>query len=440
MPIFERVMFKTGLSRRVEEGDETAVDAMTEEGLDIKRMFGYLVTACEYGHLNIVERLLAIDGVTEVAANEDNYALHVAATRGHLNVVERLLQIDAVRENAAADNNKTINSASYNGHLNVVERLLQIDAVRENLRDLTNFGLAVSLQNGHLNVVNRLLQIDAVREIAIVGFYSNLVYSAYTGNLNYVERLLQIDGIIDYVANDNNYVLRSAAENGHLNVVERLLQVDKIRDAAAANNNVLIYAVRNGHLNVVNRLLQIDAIRENASANNNIALRSAAQNRHSEISYILARLKWPNGIKDIPQNLRWCIPAIRQGAMIVKTKEESLKEATQIFRWLQEGYIPTSRKDLYLPPMLSSKKLQETITTPFPIMNLINEYAGTKRDVDTSRPTTEELTMISVRGLNLLRESSSIMNRLEKARTEREEREHSCNNLAIVPYNRPGFN
>ena len=115
-------------------------------------------------------------------------------------------------------------------------------------------------------------------------------------------------------------------------------------------------------------------------------------------------------------------------------------EATQLFRWLQEGYIPTFRKDLFLPPELSSGNAKEAVKMPFDVMNIIKEYADTQRSIDTSRLTTEELNRISGRGINLLKASSSIMNHLEKTRITRQENKHSCNELAIVPYKQIGFN
>jgi hypothetical protein len=48
--------------------------------------------------------------------------------------------------------------------------------------------------------------------------------------------------------------------------------------------------------------------------------------------------------------------------------------------------------------------------------------------------------MVSIRSINLLKSSSSIMNRLEKARIEREENEHYYNEQALIPYSRLGIN
>jgi ankyrin repeat protein len=417
MPSIEAEMFTNPLMKRIAVGDETAVDAMTETDLNMEEFVEY-----------------------RVCTHRVYTPLNLASDNGHLDIVERLLQIDAVRDNAAAFNNRALINAAGNGHLNIVERLLQIDAVRYNAAALDNRAMFAAAANGHLNVIERLLQIETVSENAATENNIALYAAAGNGHLNIVERLLQIETVRENAAACRNGALYNAAISGHLDIVERLLQIDTVRENAAADNNFTLFsAAENGQLNVVERLLQIETVRENVAAINNRALRAAANNGHSEISYILAKTQWPNGINDIPQHLRICTHEIRKGEVLVKAREESLKEATQVFRWLQEGYTPTSTKKLYLPSGFSSKHSAKTTAVPMDVMRLVNEYSGTKVNIDTSRPTTEELTMTSVRDLNLLKASSSIMSRLDKARIEREEREHPCNERAIVPY-RPRFN
>jgi hypothetical protein len=248
-----------------------------------------------------------------------------------------------------------------------------------------------------------------------------------------------------------------AAEYGHIVIVKRLLAKncngsyefpDVIQNIAAENNSGLLCAAQNGHIEVVKRILaknhdgsyEFPEIIQDIAILDNNALILATERGHYEISYILATAQWPNGVKDIPQGLRWCVPAIRKGEIIVNKQEEALQESTQLFRWLQEGYIPTSRQDLYLPPRLSSKELQETTTLDFDVMNIVNKYAGTQRSIDTSRPTNAELNMVSIRSFNLLKSSSSIMISLERARVERESKENYCHEQALIPYSRLGLN
>lgn len=285
----------------------------------------------------------------------------------------------------------------------------------------------------HLVVVNIILQHENIDHKKISS-HALRVASA-NGHYNIVDRLLQDERANPSVR--NNYAVVIASTNGHCKIVDRLLQ-DERADPSGRKNDAIKMSSKNGHLNVVIRLLQDERV--DASVDDNRPIRYSVQNGHYEVSYILARAQWPNGIKDIPQDLKGYIHAIRQGEIIYNTRKDSVKDAAHLFRWLQKGYIPTSIKDLYLPSSMSTRQLYETKEMPFDVMNIVNEYAGTQINIDTSRPSVEELTMISIRGFNLVRKSSLIMNHLEKVRIEREESEHSCNEQALIPYGRLVFN
>ena len=84
---------------------------------------------CEYGYVNIVERLLE-DKRVDPSAN-DNYAIQLASSNGYLQVVERLLEDKRVEP--SADDNYAIKLAFLHRHLYVVERLLEDERVRNTI-------------------------------------------------------------------------------------------------------------------------------------------------------------------------------------------------------------------------------------------------------------------------------------------------------------------
>jgi hypothetical protein len=315
-----------------------------------------------------------------------------------------------------------------------------------------------------LSVVNDINEYNSnvTENIPGHGVLNPLMLAAQYGHIAVVKRLLEksANGSYDFpevvqnIAMEDNRALRKAARSGNTEIVKKLLAKNDdgsyefplvAQNVAVLDNYALFFSAKNGHIEVVKRLLaksdrfsfEFPLVVQNIAVNNNYILRSAADNCHYEISYILARAQWPNGIKDIPLNLRCHTPSIRQGEILVN---ESDAEATQLFRWLQEGYIPDSRQNLYLPPVLSSRKPIKTIRMPFDVMNIIKKYTGTQKSIDTSRPTSEELNMISIKNINLIKSSSSIMNGLDRARVEREIREDFCNQQALILYSRLGFN
>ena len=81
--------------------------------------------ASEYGHVDIVERLLHEDGVKPDA--QFNWAIRVAAANNHVKLVDRLLQDSRI--DPTARSNWALVRAAERGHEAVVERLLKVPEV-----------------------------------------------------------------------------------------------------------------------------------------------------------------------------------------------------------------------------------------------------------------------------------------------------------------------
>ena len=88
-----------------------------------------------HGHLDVVNRLLELDGDRRVdPTSQNNYAFKLAAGNGHLDVVNRLLELGGDRRvYPTATNNWAIRYAAENGHANIVQLLLDDDRVRTSL-------------------------------------------------------------------------------------------------------------------------------------------------------------------------------------------------------------------------------------------------------------------------------------------------------------------
>lgn len=80
-----------------------------------------LVSAAEYGHVEIVRMLLMEDGRIDPGMR-GNVVLRRAAANGHLAVVELLLLYP--RTDPSDFHNDAVKRATRNGHVHVVARLL----------------------------------------------------------------------------------------------------------------------------------------------------------------------------------------------------------------------------------------------------------------------------------------------------------------------------
>lgn len=123
-------------------------------------------SACKYGHLDIVKRLLLDSRACHAArpatpvdpTDYDNEAIVEASRYGHVDIVNVLLQDKRV--DPSEPNNESLIEASRNGYVNVVDRLLQDERVDPS--DQNNEAIILASMNGHLDVVIRLLEDDRV--------------------------------------------------------------------------------------------------------------------------------------------------------------------------------------------------------------------------------------------------------------------------------------
>ena len=163
-----------------------------------------LVCAAIYGHVEVVQVLLAWVGVDGKRVNLREYTysheLNCAAIYGHVEVVRVLLEwvgVDGRRVDPTANKNSAVRWAAMKGHVEVVRVLLEwvgVDGRRVDPTAENNDAMRIASHNGHVKVVQVLLE--------------------WVG----------VDGKrVDPTAEDNYWVKRAAAK-GHVEVVRLLLK------------------------------------------------------------------------------------------------------------------------------------------------------------------------------------------------------------------------
>ena len=325
MPCISADKFTSPILKKIANGDESVFSEVSGNDFNFTekvryKQWGPLSLACNNGHLHIVNRLLDMPAVAANTTAYNNYALHLAAENGHLHIVNRLLEMPAVIANA-----------------------IEMKIIVDNAIDCNNSALRLAAKNGHLHIVNRLLEIPAVATNTTA-------------------------------TNDSS--LRWAAQNGHLDVVNRLLKIPGVSaNATAVNNLALTMASENGDLNIVNRLLEIPAVATNAAADNNYALRWAAEGGYFEIAHTLAKLQWPRGVIDMPDDFREYLPAIYQGAVIASDKKEF---EGMVKCWIR-GNPASNTSEIHYPCHDTSSRDLVRIDK-YNAPHLIMQYAG-RRDV-----------------------------------------------------------
>ena len=122
-------------------------------------------------------------------------------------------------------------------------------------------------------------------------------------------------------------------------------------------------------------MLEIPQVVGNAAARNNIALRSAVQNGHNEVAYVLAKLQWPRGVADMPDDLHGILPAIQREALLASGE----KEAEGMVKCWVRGRPISSTSDIHYPSHEQGSH-EVAARTPGVIFTNIMQHAG-YRDV-----------------------------------------------------------
>ena len=248
-----------------------------------------LITACLYGHHQVVELLLSKDPDINFQNNNGWTALMIASQNGHHKVVELLLSKDPDINIQSNDGWTALMIASQNGHHKVVELLLSKDP---DINIQSNDGwtaLMFASQNGHHKVVELLLSKDADINIQSNIGWTALRLASQNGYHQVVELLLSKDPDINIQSNNGSTALMLASQNGYHQVVELLLSKDP--DINIQDNNgwtALMLASQNaGHHKVVELLLSKDPDINIQSNNGWTALMLASRNGHHKVVELL---------------------------------------------------------------------------------------------------------------------------------------------------------
>lgn len=185
-----------------------------------------LRAACQNGHLEIVNLLLACPSVNP--ATFDNDAIVMAASFGHVDVVDRLLTDPMGRVDPAARQNLAIVGAAGNGHYAATERLLRDPRVNpSNVWSPMHSPIEMACLKGYTAIVELLLKHPKVVPIGI--YHYGLPNAAKNGHEGVVRALLKDPRFVCDRAKsiDVPIAIKNAEEEGHYNIVELLADFDE---------------------------------------------------------------------------------------------------------------------------------------------------------------------------------------------------------------------
>jgi len=245
-----------------------------------KALHGSFVQACSSGNVQVLEIILAQEGVK--VQHNNNIGLRLASEYGHLEVIKVLLSRGA---NAHALHDAPLCIASGGGHKKVVEYFLSRKDDRQRPIEYAHIDHALhrAVANLHLDIVELLL--DAGADVHSEEEYALRMAASPSEcrpNSEAMVRLLIRRGA-DIHSHDE-FALRWASGKGHLGIVKIL--VEHNADVQAHENHALFWASGNGHVEVVRYLLECGA---DVHANGEYALRWASGCEQHEVVELLRK-------------------------------------------------------------------------------------------------------------------------------------------------------
>lgn len=179
-------------------GDVATVENLLAKGVDSNTQDDdgntALILASTYGHLAIVETLLASAGIDINHQSKGGHAaLMMAAFKGHEAIVEKLLTVAGIGLNAQDKNGNTaLILAAVKGYENIVERLIAAVGIDLNAQDKNgDTALMAAVFNGHEAIVEKLATsagIDLSRQNELD--YTALTLAAHINDIKSVNLLL----------------------------------------------------------------------------------------------------------------------------------------------------------------------------------------------------------------------------------------------------------
>ena len=266
----------------------------------VRKGWSPLCIACEKGHVEIVEELLANTNIDVNLAltgnrNSGTTALYIASEKGHVEIVRLLLAHTDVDVNQArnCDGTTPLCIACQKGSVEIVRLLLahtDIDVNRGKGNGATP--LYIACEKGYVEIVEELLTYGVHVNKPNSNGWTSLLIACQAGRTIIVKMLFAHNVDVNQTNVNGFTPLLIAVQYGHVEIVKGLLAHGRIDITPKMVNNIdgltfqnispLYIACQNGHTKVVEVLLA-----HNVDVNLDDALCVACERGHLNIIKVL---------------------------------------------------------------------------------------------------------------------------------------------------------
>ncbi|XP_035912924.1 serine/threonine-protein phosphatase 6 regulatory ankyrin repeat subunit B isoform X3 [Anopheles stephensi] len=252
-----------------------------------------LLIACNRGHMDLVNNLLANHARVDVFDNEGRSALHLAAEHGYLQVCDALITNKAFINSKSRVGRTALHLAAMNGYSELVKFLIRDhNAVVDILTLRKQTPLHLAAASGQMNVCKLLLElganIDATDDVG-----QKPIHVAAQNNYSEVAKLFlqQHPNLVMATSKDGNTCAHIAAMQGSVKVIEELMKFDRNGVISTRNkltdSTPLQLAAEGGHADVVKVLVRAGASCTDENKSGFTAVHLAAKNGHGQVLEVM---------------------------------------------------------------------------------------------------------------------------------------------------------
>lgn len=217
------------------------VHVLLKQGADIENTDNYngstpLYTACQEGHIAIIELLLNNSANIFAACKNGDTALHAACRGRHKGVVELLLKNGANIDATCKSEFSPLFIACQTGNKEIVDLLLKNGADINAGYSSGNTPIYIACSNGHRDIAELLLSKGVNINDCPDGF-PPLYIACSNGHKDIVELLLEKGANMNIICKDGHTPLSIAKAYNHKDIVELLVAKRYIEDEKQASSH-----------------------------------------------------------------------------------------------------------------------------------------------------------------------------------------------------------
>ncbi|XP_056001178.1 uncharacterized protein LOC125656335 [Ostrea edulis] len=278
----------TPLTTACEEGHVSIVDELVKAGADVNLRDIWentpLIAACKRGHVSIVDELVKAGADVNLQGKGGNTPLTAACERGHVSIVDELVKAGTDVNLQGKGGNTPLTAACERGHVSIVKELVKAGADVKIQDHFGNTPLTAACERGHVSIVKELVKAGADVITQGKGGNTSLTAACERGHVSIVKELVKAGADVKIQDHFGNTPLTAACGRGHVSIVKELVKAGadvNLRDIW--ENTPLIAACKRGHVSIVDELVKAGADVNLQGKGGNTPLTAACERGHVSI-------------------------------------------------------------------------------------------------------------------------------------------------------------